>query len=193
MPPAHHLGIEPGGLDRIGTPCFFASHQEVAAALAKGAVGRNLEASREGALNDFGIDTDPLGLRQDLRRFGPVFRMLDELGGFHRRAHQAGDHVRILVGPDLAERQHLLRRMGQDVGDEMQDVADAEVDRDRIPGRADAERIDLAAGQGTSTVQRNPIEAPRSLGHQRACVEVTLVERLQRVLDDHTLARRHRF
>ena len=36
----------------------------------------------------------------------------------------------------------------------MQDVADAEVDRDRIPGRADAERIDLAAGQAVDHVGR---------------------------------------
>ena len=53
-------------------------------------------------------------------------------------------------------------------------------------------RADLAARQGPRTVERDPIEAPRPLGHQRARVEVAQVERLQRVLDDHPLARRRR-
>ena len=36
----------------------------------------------------------------------------------------------------------------------MQDVADAEIDRDRIPGRADAERIDLPVGEAVHHVGR---------------------------------------
>ena len=62
-----------------------------------------------------------------------------------RRAHQAATTSGFLFRPALADRQHLFRRAHQDVGDEMQDVADAAIDRDRIPGRADTERIDLTA------------------------------------------------
>ncbi len=36
----------------------------------------------------------------------------------------------------------------------MQDMADAEIDRDRVPGRADAERIDMTAGKTVYHVRR---------------------------------------
>ena len=72
LAPAHHLRIEPGGLHRIWPRCPFASDQEIAAALAHGAVGRDLQASVQRALDDFGVDTDPLRLRQDARGLGPV-------------------------------------------------------------------------------------------------------------------------
>ena len=79
------------------------------------------------------------------------------------RADQRRDHVRILLRPVLPHREHLLRRAHQDVGDEMQDVADAEIDRDRIPGRADAERIDLAAGEAVDHVGRRQHHQPHVL------------------------------
>ena len=51
-------------------------------------------------------------------------------------------------------RQHLLRRTDQNIRDEMQDMADAEIDRDGIPGRADAERIDMTVGETVHHVRR---------------------------------------
>ena len=45
----------------------------------------------------------------------------------------------------------------------MQDVADAEIDRDRIPGRADAERIDMAVGEAVHHVGRRQHHQPNVL------------------------------
>jgi hypothetical protein len=50
-------------------------------------------------------------------------------------------------------------------------------------------RAGLAARKGPRPVERDPVEAPRALGHQRAGVEVAQVKWLQWVLDDHPLAR----
>src|SRR5881275_2234027 len=49
------------------------------------------------------------------------------------------------------------------------------------------QRAELAARQGSRTVERDPVEAPSSLGRQRTFFEVAQVERLQRVLDNHPL------
>ena len=71
-----------------------------------------------------------------------------------------------------------------------------ELDHELLLGRQrpgeERRRAELASRQRPRTVERDAIEAPRPLGHQRACVEVAQVERLQRVLDDHPLpGRRH--
>src|SRR5216684_5908244 len=147
LPPAHHLRVEPGGLHRIRSRRTLSSHQQIAIAFAHGAVRRNLETAVERSLDDVGIDTDPLRLCQDARRLGAILRLLDELSGAKCGADQCGHNIRIFLRPVLPDGQHLFHRADQNVGDEMQDMADAEVDRDGIPGRADAERVDVTAGE----------------------------------------------
>ncbi len=52
----------------------------------------------------------------------------------------------------------------------MQDVTDAEIDRDRVPGRADAERIDMAIGEAVHHVgRRQHHEANVLVGIDPAC------------------------
>src|SRR5262249_48500834 len=119
-----------------------------------------LEPSVERAADDVGIDADALGLRQDLRRLRAVVRVLDEVGALHRGAHQRSHNVRMPVGPALPDSQHLLDRAHQDVGDEMHDLSEAESARARVPGRADAEGIDMPLARlstmkgGGSTTRR---------------------------------------
>src|SRR5436190_5737661 len=45
LPPAYHLGVEPGRLNRIRTRGALAPYQEVTVALADAAIGRDLEAA----------------------------------------------------------------------------------------------------------------------------------------------------
>ncbi len=45
----------------------------------------------------------------------------------------------------------------------MQDVPDAEIDRDRVPRRADAERIDMAVGEAVHHVRRRQHDEPHVL------------------------------
>ena len=65
--------------------------------------------------------------------------------------------------PSGAHRQHLLGRARQDLGHEMQDEADAEIDRDRIPRRADAEAVDMPVGEALDHVGRRQHDQPHVL------------------------------
>src|SRR5262245_54466576 len=55
LSPAYHLGVEPGGLRRIGSPRPLAADQQVAVAFASRAVWRDLQPAVEGALDQFRI------------------------------------------------------------------------------------------------------------------------------------------
>ena len=65
--------------------------------------------------------------------------------------------------PCLANRQHLFRRSFQNVRHEMQDVSDTEIDRDRVPRRAYAEGINMAAGEAVHHVGRRQHHQPHVL------------------------------
>ncbi len=116
--------------------------------------GGNLQAALQRSQDHVGIDADVLRLRQDARYLGAILRLLDEFGGAEGGPDQRGDDFRILLGPALPDAEHLLGGAHQNVRDEMQDVADAAIDRDRVPGRADAECVDLAAGDAVHHVGR---------------------------------------
>src|SRR5215471_20747714 len=62
-------------------------------------------------------------------------------------AHEPQQRLRMLVRPAAAYRQHFLRRTRQDLAHEVQDKADAEIDRDRVPGRTNAKSIHLPVGK----------------------------------------------
>src|SRR5229473_3475069 len=147
LPPADHLRIKPGSLRRFRPGGAFPSHQQITAAFAHRAVRRNLETAVERSQDHICVDADAFRPRQHTCCFGAVFRLLDEFGGARCRPDQPGQNLRVLLGPVLPDGKHLLRRAHQNVGDEMQDMSDAEIDRDGIPGRADAERIDVTAGK----------------------------------------------
>ena len=70
------------------------------------------------------------------------------------RPDQRRQHSGIFLGPRLAHGQHLLGGAREDVGDEVQDMTDAEIDGDRIPRRADAEGIDMAVGKAFDHIGR---------------------------------------
>src|SRR5207302_6834978 len=54
LSPSDHLRVEPGRLGRIGPSGLLPSNQEIASALAYGAVGRNLETTVKGAPDNIG-------------------------------------------------------------------------------------------------------------------------------------------
>ena len=60
----------------------------------------------------------------------------------------------MLLRPCVAHGQDFLGRARQDVGYEVQDEPDAEIDRDRVPGRADAESLDVLVGEALDHVGR---------------------------------------
>ena len=128
--------------------------------MAHGAVGRDFQPAVERALDHLGIDADAIFVRKHLCGLGAVLRLLDEFGGARGGADQRRQHLRVLLRPGLAHGQHLLCRTHQNVGHEMQDVGDAEVDGNRIPGCADAERIDLAAGKTVDHIGRRQHDQP---------------------------------
>ena len=85
-------------------------------------------------------DADAVRRGQDRGDLVAVGDVLDEVGGAgDARAPGARSTSGFSSAQRCAHRQHLLGRARQDLGDEVQDVADAEIDRDRIPRRADAE------------------------------------------------------
>jgi hypothetical protein len=63
----------------------------------------------------------------------------------------------------LPHRENLLHRARQDVGYEIQDVADATIDRDRIPGIGDAERIDLSLSKTVHHIGQRQHDQPNVL------------------------------
>jgi hypothetical protein len=79
------------------------------------------------------------------------------------RPHQARDGLGILLGPALPHAEQLLGRACENVGDEMQDVPDAEIDRDGIPRRADTEAIDMSVLQTLHHVRRRQHHEPHVL------------------------------
>src|SRR5207237_2624247 len=160
LSPSHHLRVEPGRLRGIGPSGLLPPNQEVASALAYGAVGRNLETTVKRALDDIGGNAHVLRLRENARRLGAVFRMLDEFGGTGGGADQGGNEFRIFLRPTLPDRKHLLRRAHQNVRGEMQDLADAEIDRDRIPRRTDAEGVHVSLGKAVHHVRRRQHHEP---------------------------------
>src|SRR5205823_7154747 len=81
LTPAHHLRVKPGGLRGIGTARALAPDQEIAAAFAPLAVGRNLQPAVEGALDHLGADANPVGPRQDMGGLRAVSGVLDVFGG----------------------------------------------------------------------------------------------------------------
>ena len=157
------MRIEPGGLDRFGPRGLLAPDQEVAAALADGAIGGNLHPAVERPPDDVRIDADPFRLRQQACHLGAILRLLDIFGGARQRTNKACENLGIFLRPGLPDRKHLLSRARQNVGGEMQDVADAFVDRDGIPGRADAERIDMPIGKAVHHVRRRQHDQPHVL------------------------------
>ena len=67
LPPAHHLRVEPRGLQRFGPAGTLAADQDVAVVDPHGAVRRDLQAAIERAPDHLGVDADAVGRGQDRR------------------------------------------------------------------------------------------------------------------------------
>src|SRR5262249_35428831 len=80
LSPAHHLCVEPGGLHRLRPLRAFPSDQQIAAALAHGAVRRDLQPAIERTLDDLGVNADAVGLRKNSGGLGTGLRLLNECG-----------------------------------------------------------------------------------------------------------------
>ena len=76
------------------------------------------------------------------------------------RTDQSHECIRVVAGPALANAEIFFDGACENLRDEMQDVADAEIDRDRIPGRADAEGVDMAVGEAVDHVGRRQHHEP---------------------------------
>src|SRR5262249_54465117 len=94
-------------------------------------------------------------------RFGSARKAATSLrvaGSFHEggarsmRAREPLQQLAVVARPALANRQKLLDGMAQDVGAEMQDHAHAALDRDRVPGPADAEGVHLPVGKAVDHI-----------------------------------------
>ena len=97
-----------------------------------------------------GRDADAVGRGEQRRDLVAVLRVARRTSAARRCARTSRiSDVGILVGPALAHAENFLGGARENLRDEMQDVADAEIDRDRIPRRADAERIDMLVLQGS--------------------------------------------
>ncbi len=62
--------------------------------------------------------------------------------------------IRIFLRPVLPHGQHFLHRAHQDIGNEVEDVTNSAIDRDRIPGGTDAEPVDMAVSKAVDHVGR---------------------------------------
>ena len=80
--------------------------------------------------------------------------ILDEGGAAVEGTDKPADCVRIFLRPARAQGQHLLGGVRQDFAREMQNASHPEIDRDRVPGRSDAEAVDLRAGEAFHHIGR---------------------------------------
>ena len=154
LSPSHHLRVEPCRLRRIGPRRAVAADQQIALVAAERAVRRDLQPSVQRAADHLGCDADPVRRSEQRGDLVAVVRVVDEVRGAPVRAHESRQHVRLLLGPALPHREQLLGGARENLGDEMQDVADAEIDRDRIPRRADAEAVHVPVLQALHHVGR---------------------------------------
>jgi hypothetical protein len=130
-------------LARIGARRALAADQQIARIIAIAAVRRNLQMPVERATDYLRRNPDAVGCGEQSCNLVAVLHLLDEIRRAAMRADEPHQHIRIVVRPPLAHAEKLFRGARENFRHEMQDVADAEIDRDRIPGRADAERVDM--------------------------------------------------
>ena len=122
---------------------------------ADGAVGRNLQAAVERAADHLRRDADAVRRREHRRDLVAVAGVLDERRRLRRaRAPAAAARRDSRRAQRLRTASTFSAARARISRDEMQDEADAEIDRDRIPRRADAEAVDVPVGEALHHVGR---------------------------------------
>ncbi len=164
LAPAHHLRVEPRGLHRVGARGACAADQQIAVARrawfrrARPSGGRRACGGSPRRRRRCGW-ARPGWPRP--RRGWPCPRRRRRPG--HGRAPAANSVCGCSSAQRLRTASTFSAARGRISRHEMQDEADAEIDRDRVPRRADAEAVDMPVGEAFDHVGRRQHDEPHVL------------------------------
>jgi hypothetical protein len=119
---------------------------------ARGAAGRRRRGGRRSRLQGpgqgFGLDADMVGTRQQGDQLGVVAGLVGPGRARIRARRAARSSSGMPLGPGGGDAEHLVRTAGPELRGLDQHLAQPLVHGHRVPGRADAEAVDLARAAG---------------------------------------------